>query len=167
MKLLKFLDDNLEMYLCIALLSTMTSVLAVQVFMRYVMHDSLSWSEELARYLFVWLVYLGLSYGAKIMRHIKIEAALSLFPKKWRPSIVILGDCIFLGFAVFICISAYAIVKKQMILGQTSPAIGIPMWFLYSAPLVGFALAAFRQVQTIKYRIGRLGIEEETEEEVF
>ena len=167
MKLLKFLDDNLEMYLCIALLSIMTSVLAVQVFMRYVMQASLSWSEELARYLFVWLVYLGISYGAKIMRHIKIEAALGLFPKKWRPYVVILGDCIFLGFSIFICITAYTIVKKQMMLGQTSPAIGMPMWFLYSAPLVGFALAAFRQIQTIKYRIGRLGVEEATEEEVF
>lgn len=167
MKLLKFLDDNLEMYICIALLSIMTSVLAVQVFMRYVMQASLSWSEELARYLFVWLVYLGLSYGAKIMRHIKIEAALGLFPQKWRPYIVILGDFIFLGFAVFICMTAYTIVKKQMILGQTSPAMGMPMWFLYSAPLVGFALASIRQVQTILYRIRRLGIEEETEEEVF
>lgn len=127
--------------------------------MRYVLQSSLSWSEELARYLFVWLVYLGISYGAKIMRHIKIEAALGLFPKKLRPYIVILGDAVFLGFAVFICVSAYGVVQKQMMIGQTSPAIGVPMWFLYSAPMVGFALAAVRQVQTILYRINQLGKE--------
>lgn len=167
MKLLKFLDDNLEMYICVALLTTMTSILAVQVFMRYVMQASLSWSEELARYLFVWLVYLGISYGAKIMRHIKIEAALSLFPKAWRPYVVILGDVIFWGFAIFICATGYAIVKKQMMLGQTSPAMGMPMWFLYAAPVVGFALTTIRQTQTIVYRIKHLGKEEEIQEEVY
>lgn len=167
MKLLKFLDDNFEMYICVALLSVMTTVLAVQVFMRYIMQASLSWSEELARYMFVWLVYLGISYGAKIMRHIKIEAALGLFPKKWRPYIVILGDVIFWGFAIFICYTGYTIVQKQMILGQTSPAIGMPMWFLYSAPVVGFALTTIRQTQTIIYRIRHFGQEEQFEEEVY
>lgn len=159
MKLLKFLDDNLEMYICVALLSVMTSVLAVQVFMRYIMQASLSWSEELARYLFVWLVYLGISYGAKIMRHIKIEAALGLFPKTTQPYVVIFGDVLFLCFALFICNTSLGIVKKQLMIGQVSPAIGMPMWLLYSAPLVGFGLAAFRQVQTLIYRCKRLGKE--------
>jgi len=67
------------------------------------MRNSLVWSEELARYLFIWLIYIGISYGAKIMKHIKIEAALGLFPKKVRPVIVIIGDILFLGFSLFIC----------------------------------------------------------------
>ena len=37
----------------------------VQVVMRYVFHSSLTWSEEMARYLFVWLVYFSVAYTAK------------------------------------------------------------------------------------------------------
>ena len=153
MKVLKFLDDKLEMSICVVLMSTMSILLAVQVFMRYVMGNSLSWSEELARYVFIWLIYLGISYGAKIMKHIKIEAALGLFPGALKPFVVILGDLIFLCFAVYISYSAYGIVRKQMILNQTSPAMGLPMWIVYAAPLVGFALTAFRQIQTIVHRV--------------
>lgn len=71
MKFLKLIDEYLEMSICVALISVIAVVLGLQVFMRYVMQNSLSWSEELARYLFIWLIYIGISYGAKIMRHIK------------------------------------------------------------------------------------------------
>ena len=67
MKVLKWLDEYAEISICVALLSAMTLILAVQVFMRYVMGASLSWSEELARYLFIWLIYLGISFGARQM----------------------------------------------------------------------------------------------------
>lgn len=153
MKPLRFLDDNLEKCICVFLMSTMSLLLAVQVFMRYVMSASLSWSEELARYVFIWLVYMGISYGARIMKHIKIEAALGLFPVRLRPYVVILGDVIFFCFAVYICQSAYFLVKKQMLLRQSSPAIGLPMWVVYAAPMVGFGLTAIRQVQTIIHRV--------------
>ncbi len=160
MKFLKLLDDKLEMSICIVLMSTMSLLLFVQVIMRYVFGSSLSWSEELARYIFIWLIYLGISYGAKIMKHIKIEAALGLFPKRFRPYVVIIGDLIFLAFAIFITYTAYGVVKKQILLGQTSPAIGIPMWIVYSAPMVGFALTAIRQVQTLAHRLRALRGEE-------
>ena len=166
MKLLRLLNDKLEMSICIVLMSTMSILLAIQVFMRYVIGDSLSWSEELARYIFIWLIYLGISYGAKIMKHIKIEAALALFPMAMRPYVVILGDAIFMGFALFICYTGYGIVKKQMMLGQTSPAMGIPMWVVYAAPVVGFGLTAIRQLQTIIHRFRELRGDEGNKEEV-
>lgn len=152
MKLCKFLDEYLELYLCIFLMSSMTVILFVQVVMRYVFQSSLSWSEELARYLFVWLIYLGISYGAKIRKHIKIDAALGLFPVGLRPYVVILGDLIFLCFSVYICYLSYGLVQKQIMIGQTSPAMRMPMWVLYTAPLVGFGLVALREVQTLLYR---------------
>lgn len=159
MKFLKFLDENFERYICIVLMSSMTLILAVQVFMRYVMRDSLSWSEELARYIFVWLIYIGISYGAQIMKHIKIEAALLLFPMRARPYVELLGDILFLGFALFVVYSSWGIVEKQLMLGQTSPAIQMPMWMLYSAPTVGFALTAIRQVQAIVHRLNLIRAE--------
>lgn len=60
-KLIHWLDEYLEISLCVALMSVMTVVIFVQVVMRYVFHNSLTWSEEFARYCFIWLIYLGIS----------------------------------------------------------------------------------------------------------
>lgn len=156
MKLLKLLDEKFELSICITLMSIITVVLGIQVFMRYVMHASLSWSEELARYCFIWLVYIGISYGAKIMRHIKIDAGLYLFPKNARKYIVITGDVVFFLFALVIVYYAWNLVGRQIKLGQLSPAMQIPMWIVYAAPLVGFTLTAIRQLQTIVFRVKHL-----------
>lgn len=156
MKFLKLIDEYLEMGICVTLISVIAVVLGLQVFMRYVMQNSLSWSEELARYLFIWLIYIGISYGAKIMRHIKIDASLYLFPKKWRAYVVIIGDFLFLVFCFIVIIYSVLLVNRQLMLSQTSPAIGMPMWIVYAAPGVGFFLTAIRQIQTIIYRLKKI-----------
>lgn len=66
MKILKWLDNYLELTVSVFLMSLMTVLIFLQVIMRYVMHNSLSWSEELARYTFVWLIYIAISYGSKL-----------------------------------------------------------------------------------------------------
>ncbi|HAR80508.1 MAG TPA: TRAP transporter small permease [Succinivibrionaceae bacterium] len=155
-KLLKLLDDKLEISICVTLMCILSVVLAIQVFFRYVMGASLSWSEEMSRYMFVWLVYIGIAYGCKIMRHIKIDAGLFLFPKAMRKYVVILGDCIFFCFALAIVYYAWGLVVRQYVFGQLSPAMQIPMWIVYAAPFVGFLLTAVRQLQTIIFRIQHL-----------
>ena len=155
-RFLYWLDNYLEMSIGVVLILAVSVILSIQVFMRYVMGSSLSWSEELSRYMFIWLIYLGISYGAKVMRHIKIDAGLYMFPKSLRPKIVILGDAVFLVFSVTVVIYSSKLVERQMMLDQTSPAMGIPMWFVYLAPAVGFGLTAIREIQTIIYRVKRL-----------
>ena len=54
--MLKWLDENLEEFLMVALLIAMTVIMGIQVFARYALGASLSWSEELTRYLFIWSV---------------------------------------------------------------------------------------------------------------
>ena len=163
-KFLDFLDNKLEMSICIVLMCVLSVVLFIQVFYRYVLQNSLSWSEELARYCFVWLVYMGIPYGCKIMRHIKIDAGLYLFPKKARKYVVILGDVIFFIFALVIVYYAWGLEQKQIMFGQLSPAMQIPMWIPYGAPFVGFILTAIRQLQTIVYRFKHLAEADEEQQ---
>ena len=131
-KILDFLDNRLEMTICIALMSVLSVVL------------------------FIWLVYIGIAYGCKVMRHIKIDAGLYLFPKKARKYVVIIGDVIFFFFAIAIVYYSWGLEQKQIMFGQLSPAMQIPMWIPYGAPLVGFALTAIRELETIIYRIKHL-----------
>ena len=150
MKVLKWLDANLEKYLCVVLMSVMTLIIFIQVVARYVFQNSLSWSEELARYIFIWLVYLGISYGCQMRKHIKIDAALNLFPKEWRKYVVIIGDLFFLFFAVYVAYTGLGYSIKQT---RVSSAMGIPFKYVYISTFVGFGLAVIRQIQTIIYRI--------------
>lgn len=155
-KVLHWLDENLESTICMVLLSVFTVILFIQVVMRYVFNNSLSWSEELARYLFIWLVFIGISYGAKQMKHLKIDVFLNVFPKKFRPYVIIFADVVVLVFAVIVIYSAYTIVMQYMKMGSSSPALRIPTWFIQSSSIVGYGLTMIRQIQTIIYRIKEL-----------
>lgn len=153
MKILKWLDDNIELYLCVFLMSFMTLLIFVQVVMRYVFNNSLSWSEELARYVFIWLIYIGISYGCKLRKHIKIDAALYLFPKKARPYVVLIGDLLFIVFAVYITYTGFNYAMAQIQYDMRSPALKIPFQYIYLSTVVGFGLAIIRQIQAVIYRV--------------
>ena len=149
MKALLWLDENLEKVICVLLLSSMTGIIFLQFVMRRVFNNSLVWSEELARYMFIWLVFIGISYGAKLIRHIKLEAVVEKMPAKARPYFYLLGDLMFLYYVLYILYVSIEVVQMQMRINQTSPAMGIPFAVVYAAPTVGFALTAIRQVQVI------------------
>ena len=69
MKVIRWIDNNIERVLCVTLLALMSIIIVVQVFFRYVLQNSLQWSEEIARYMFIWLIYIGISYGVKTDKH--------------------------------------------------------------------------------------------------
>ncbi|MBQ7085503.1 MAG: TRAP transporter small permease [Anaerotignum sp.] len=154
--MLKKIWDNLEEFIIVPLIFAMSIIIFIQVIMRYVFQNSLTWSEELARYLFVWLVYFSVSFTARRQKHIRIDAAINLYPKKLRPYIDILSEIIVLAFSIFIAVTGVTVFQKIAWSGQMSPAIGIPMQIVYAAPMVGMALTAIRQVQCIIGKIKNL-----------
>ena len=83
-KLLHGLDEYLEEVLLVILLACMAVIMGIQVFCRYVLSMSLSWSEELTRYLFIWAGFLSISYCTKRCISIKIEQFVALFPKRGK-----------------------------------------------------------------------------------
>ncbi|PFG05049.1 TRAP transporter small permease [Bacillus sp. es.034] len=145
----KWLDENLEKYILFLLTLVMVVVVFIQVFMRYVMENSLSWSEELARYCFIWLIYIGISYAVKHKRHISVDAALLLFKDKMKIVISIISNLLFLIFCVYVVIYGYGIASQLLAFGQTTPALQIPTGVVYLAPPVGMALAGVRLIQNI------------------
>lgn len=82
MKVIKLLDDKLEEILLIVLLVAMACIMGIQVFCRYVLNFSLSWSEELTRYMFIWSCFISISYCIKRWISIKVDQVINMFPKK-------------------------------------------------------------------------------------
>lgn len=153
MKLFRFLDDYFEEILVIILLAGMSIIIGIQVFMRYVLKSSLSWSEELARYMFIWMIYIGISYGVKKDKHVKIEAVLTVLSSFWQKVLLIISDLLFLFFAVIIVIKSFEVSNTIQNLGQLSPGMELPMWIVYMAVPVEFSLVCIRLIQSLIRKI--------------
>ena len=80
-KILHWLDENLEEFILVIFLIAMTLIMGIQVFARYALGASLSWSEELTRYLFIWSGFISVSYCTKKCISIKIEQFVAMFPR--------------------------------------------------------------------------------------
>jgi TRAP-type C4-dicarboxylate transport system permease small subunit len=127
----------------------MSITICVQVFMRYVMQNSLFWSEELARYLFVLFVNVGISYGVKTKKHIRVEVFSMCLPAKAQVMIRIIADTIFLLFAIVIIYYGFKASAKIFSLHQTSPALGLQMGIVYITLPVSYVMVFIRLVQNI------------------
>jgi TRAP-type C4-dicarboxylate transport system permease small subunit len=146
-KLIKALDNHIEEYLSVILLAAMSVIIFAQVIGRYVFQNSLSWSEESARYIFIWLTYLAISYGVKMEAHIRVDAVLVLMPKVAQKVVRIISNVLFLAFSVLVVYFGILVSDRIMDSHQLSPAIGLPMGFVYSAIPFGFILTTIRLVQ--------------------
>lgn len=145
--MLKLIDEHFEEAIIVALISAMSLLIGVQVFMRYAMSASLSWSEELSRYLFIWLTYLGVAFAVRRDAHIRVTMLVSIFPPRLQLATRILTHVIFAGFAAFVMYQGWFMVERTFRFGQTSASLGIPMGFVYLAPVTGFALTLARLAQ--------------------
>lgn len=149
----KFLDNNFEEILMVFLLSLMSILIGAQVFMRYVLNDSLAWSEELARYAFIWATYIGVACAVKRNAHICVEAAVTRLPALYQRYAAILSHLLFIVFAVMVMKEGYALTLKIFSFGQKSSAMGLPMGWIYLAPTVGFGLVILRLLQRIAIEV--------------
>ncbi|MCA0972167.1 TRAP transporter small permease [Halobacillus litoralis] len=148
MNIVRAIDRRLEEVLLVLFSSVMVSVIFLQVVMR-VSGNSLSWSEELARYCFIWLVYIGISYGVKKQRHIKVDVMLLLLKGKGKLALSILANLLFLVFSLYVVVKGYGIASQLLSFGQQSPALHIPMGLVYMATPIGFGLTSIRLVQNL------------------
>lgn len=154
-KVFLFLEANLEEILMILMLSAMTVIMGIQVFSRYVLGISLSWSEEITRYLFIWSAFLSVSLCTRKCISIKIDQFIKMFPKRGEAFFKVLNLTVSFIFFAYLIPYAAVYLKSTIDSGQVSPACGIPMYWVQSAPLVCFSLTGVRLIQrwVINFRI--------------
>ena len=149
MKVLAFLDARLEEIIVVAALFSMFVILSMQIFMRYVMQNSLTWSEELARYIFILFVNVGISFGIKTKRHIRVEAFTSKLPQKAQVVVRIFSDVAFLVFALVVIYYGFITSSRIFTFNQISPALRLPMGFVYITLPISYIMVAIRLLQNI------------------
>lgn len=149
MKALKWLDNNLEKSAIGVLLTMMIIVMSVQVVSRYVFNASLTWSEELTRYMFVWTGFLSLPYTIKHGLTLKIDQLFNLLPKGAQVVLNVVNHSLMIVFFVFMFYQSMGVVQSSLNSGQSSSALGIPTFLIQASALVGFGLAVIRTIQVL------------------
>lgn len=146
-KILHYLDEYLEEFLMVVFLIAMTLIMGIQVFSRYILGMSLSWSEEITRYLFIWSAFLSVSLCTRKCISIKIDQFIQLFPKRGKSLWKALNLTVEFVFFVYLIPYSFIYLKNTIESGQVSPACGIPMYYVQAAPFVCFIITAFRIAQ--------------------
>ena len=143
-------DEHVETYLATVALTIFSTLVVLQVIMRYIFNSPLVWSEEIARYALVWFVYLSGSYAVKYQRHVRFNVIVDLIGKKVPLAQRIIRLFVFLlwfAFLVFMLRLSIEMVNRQFISGQLAPGSQIPMYLVYLGLPIGCLLMSFRVLQ--------------------
>lgn len=132
--------DKIIMLVLVAVLTVMVAVGAMQVFSRYVLQSSLSWSEELMRYLYVWATMLGLGVAIRRKSFACVDSLLDFVGKKSEGGKRAMQVVSFLfQVGVFLLLIVYGGSYTLRGLTQHSPAMLLKMAYIYAAfPVGGF-----------------------------
>ncbi len=143
------LYNKFEEYILVGSLVVTVTIIFIQVIMRYVFNSSLSWSEEFARYVFIWQTWLGVSIGVRDKKHIKVELIFGLVKGRGKKVIDIIASCIWLAFSIFITINGTQLVLDLMQKGSLSSGMRIPLYFVYVSLPISTGVMALRLVMEV------------------
>ncbi|SCZ79485.1 TRAP transporter small permease [Acidaminobacter hydrogenoformans] len=151
MRIIRWLDAHFEEVILTFFLYIMVAVMGYQVVMRYLFNNSVVWSEELTRYLFVWSAFVSIGYCIKKRSSIKIDQIVHLMPKVVQKVILLLTKVVSLFFFVYLLRYSFNVVQATIKSGQLSPALQMPMVFVHLASIVGFAMAIVRILESFVF----------------
>ena len=140
--------DAIEKYVTAFLFAVMCVVLILQVIFR-VAGTPLSWSEEIARYLFVWIIYLAGSRAMAVQKHLTVDI-LPLFLKGKAHTILhIISTLLTLACFAGLIYAGSIVLPNLLVRTQYSPATHVNMFFLYLAPTLGTVLMTLRALEIL------------------
>jgi TRAP-type transport system small permease protein len=126
------------------MLLVMVFAMGYQVFGRYVLGRSPAWAEELARYLMVWLTFLGAAAVLREGGHLTVTALFDALPDKGKRALLWIRDAGMLGVCLLMAVKSWQFAMLN--LSQETAAMEIPMTIPNLAMAVGFALLSLQLV---------------------
>lgn len=143
-RLMQVLDKALGYFLAF-LMAAMVIDVSWQVITRFVLDEPSAYTEELARFLLIWIGILGAAYSFRKRAHLGLD----LFVRKLEPQAQQRADvianlcCLILSVLVFVY-GGTKLVMLVLELGQTSAALGVPMGYVYSVlPISGVLICVY------------------------
>lgn len=132
--------------LCIAMLA----LVLAGVFYRYVVNEALSWYDEFAGYVLVWLTMYGSAAALARRKHIGFETLVELFPRGLRRALEVFAILCVAAFSLVLVVSGWRLIREMG--GDTSVSVpGVQMAWIYSAmPISGAFMLVICVVQLVR-----------------
>ena len=137
-----------EAWLSLLLFWALAGVVFTQFFTRYFLNDSASWTEEIARYLLIGVVFVGASIGVAKNNHIQVDLLYRYLPPKAGRVLATAVDLVRIAF--FASMSVFTFQMMQKMGNYQMTIIDLPMNIVYGVVLFGFAAMALRSLWVAK-----------------
>lgn len=139
--------DNIESYICRTLLVIFVCLLFMQIIARTFFAFSFSWVEELSVYMFVWFVFFGASYAAKMSAHNRVTFQFKFLPPRAIKYIEAFADLFWIFFNVYFVYLAIDFIFNKMNKFQSSQTLGFHLSWVYIVLPIAFTLMTIRIIQ--------------------
>jgi TRAP-type C4-dicarboxylate transport system permease small subunit len=147
-RIFQALDKNAERWLLLVFYVMLVGTMFVEVVRREVFSYSSIWGEEMVRYAFIYLAWIGAAAAVKERGHIRIDVILNYVPNTAKTLIYMFGDAIMLLVALVALYYSWESVHVSWKFGSVTHGLRVSqVWFLFAVPF-GFALVTLRLVQS-------------------
>ncbi|MTI03264.1 TRAP transporter small permease [Roseibium sp. RKSG952] len=150
MNILRTIDQNAERWLLLVFYTMLVVTMAIEVIRRELFAYSSIWGEEIVRYSFIYLAWIGAAAAVKERAHIRIDVILHYLGPRIKALIYIFGDLVMFVVALVALYWSFETVHVSAKFGSVSHGLRISMvWFLAAVPL-GFTLMIWRLLQSFR-----------------
>jgi len=146
----KLIDRNLERWALLVFYTMLVITMAIEVLRREIFAYSSIWGEEVVRYSFIYLAWIGAAAAVRERAHIRIDVLFHYVPPRVKALLYILGDLVMMVVAIFALYWSFEMVSVAWKFQSVSHGLRVPMvWFLAAVP-VGFGLMMYRLLQSLR-----------------
>ena len=148
MKFLRNLDQNAERWLLLVFYVMLVLTMAIEVLRREVFSYSSIWGEEVVRYSFIYLAWVGAAVAVKDRVHIRIDVIMHYLGPRPKALLYIFGDLVMFVVAIIALYWSFEAVHVSAKFGSVTDGLRVSrVWALMAVPL-GFSLLMLRLVQS-------------------
>ncbi|MCH8834322.1 MAG: TRAP transporter small permease [Proteobacteria bacterium] len=148
--LIRAIDRDGERYLLLVFYTLVVVVIGVEVIRRFVLSFSSIWGEEIARFAFIYLTWIGASAGVKNRSHIRIDVIYSWVPERHHVWLYVLADVATMVFAVVALYYSLIPIITSINFDSVTDGLRINRSFFLVAVPLGFTMTLVRLVQNIR-----------------
>ena len=142
-------NENAERWALLVFYTLLVSTMTIEVIRREVFSYSSIWGEEIVRYSFIYLAWIGAAAAVKERAHIRIDVLFHYVGPRMKALLYIFGDLVMLAIGVLALYWSFETVTVSWKYGSVTDGLRVSkVWFLMAVP-IGFSLVVFRLLQSL------------------
>jgi len=125
------------------------ALLLISNFIAREFFTSLYFAEEISEFLVIFTTFVGVSYGVRRARHIRMGAFLDMMPASMEKVFIIIISAVSAGVMFFMADASYDYLMYSLRKSHETPALKLPYWIFYVIIPIGFSMAGIQYIRTI------------------